>query len=178
MQQSTRISPASTRETHESTRDSSWTEEVERLRISLLSAVVARYEELFGEQPRSRKRLSLLRRVAWRLQANLYGGLSDRARRRALEIADDRDVRLTAPLSRRVVPAASDNSTRDRRLPLPGAMLQRHYRGHTIQVKVLLDGFEHEGQRFASLSAVAERVTGTRWNGFVFFGLQSRKRAS
>jgi Protein of unknown function (DUF2924) len=56
--------------------------------------------------------------------------------------------------------------------------LERCYRGRVIQVKVLLDGFEHEGQRFASLSAIAERVTGTRWNGFLFFGLQARKRAA
>jgi hypothetical protein len=177
MQQSTLISHESTSETHESTRHSSWTEEVDRLRTAPLSVVVARYEELFNEQPPSRKRVSLLRRVAWRLQANLYGEISERARRRALEIADDRDVRLTAPSSRRVS-ANADTPARDTRLPLPGATVQRQYRGRTIQVKVLLDGFEHEGQRFASLSAVAERVTGTRWNGFVFFGLQSRKRAS
>ena len=67
-----------------------------------------------------------------------------------------------------------DLPTRDARLPLAGAVLERCYRGRVIQVKVLLDGFEHEGQRFACLSAIAERVTGTRWNGFLFFGLQAR----
>src|SRR5207248_6985503 len=94
MQQSTLISRENTPETHERTGHSSWTAEVDRLRTAPLSAVVARYEELFNEQPPSRNRLSLLRRVAWRLQANLHGDLSERARRRALEIADDRDVRL------------------------------------------------------------------------------------
>src|SRR3954451_12630204 len=155
-----------------------WTEEVERLRTAPLAVLVARFEELFGEPPGARNRVFLLRRVAWRLQANLYGGLSERARQRALEIADDRDLRLTAPLCRRPAQGQAPAPARDTRLPLPGAVMQRRYRGRTVQVKVLLDGFEHEGQRFASLSAVAERVTGTRWNGFVFFGLQSRKRAA
>jgi len=157
---------------------SPWTEEVEKLRIAPLVVVLARFQELFGESPRARNRVFLLRRVAWRLQANLHGGLSERARQRALEIADDRELRLTAPSPRRVAPSAAAAPPSDTRLPLPGAVLQRQYRGRAIQVKVLLDGFEHDGQRFASLSAIAERITGTRWNGFVFFGLQSRKRAA
>jgi Protein of unknown function (DUF2924) len=155
-----------------------WAEELERLRKVPLAVLLSRYQELFGEPPRAHNRVFLLRRVAWRLQANLYGDLSERARQRARELADDRELRLTAPISRRAPTAKPDLPTRDARLPLPGAVLERCYRGRVIQVKVLLDGFEHEGQRFASLSAIAERVTGTRWNGFLFFGLQARKRAA
>ena len=50
-------------------------------------------------------------------------------------------------------------------------MLKRVYRGQTIEVKVLDDNFEYNGRLYTSLSAIASRVTGTRWNGFGFFGL-------
>ena len=56
-----------------------------------------RYVEVFGERVRSRHKQYLIRRIAWRLQANAEGGLSERALRRAEELADDADVRLTPP---------------------------------------------------------------------------------
>ncbi len=59
----------------------------------------------------------------------------------------------------------------DRRIPPPGAVLQRDYDGRNITVKMLADGFEHQGRHYGSLSAIATQVTGTRWNGLVFFGL-------
>ena len=153
-----------------------WAEESERLRIAPVSALVSRYQELFGEPPRTRQRLYLLRRVSWRLQANQLGGLSQRALDRAVALADDRDLRLSAPPSRR--PGTEEvQATRDPRLPLPGVVLKRQFAGNEMEVKVLVGGFEYQGQKFASLSGVAERITGTRWNGFVFFGLQRRKHA-
>ena len=57
-------------------------------------------------------------------------------------------------------------------------ILKRQFAGNEIEVKVLVGGFEYQGRQFASLSGVAERITGTRWNGFVFFGLQRRKHAA
>jgi len=156
----------------------SWLTEVEVLKTAPLSRLVARYEALFGEQPRSRNRTSILRRVAWRLQANLYGNLTERARRRATEIVDERDFRLTSPPANAApsLPLPPNLDGRDSRLPFPGTVLVKTYRGRKIAVKVLLEGFEYDGAKYTSLSAVAERVTGTRWNGFLFFGLQARKR--
>ena len=156
----------------------SWAVEADGLRTAPVAVLVARYEELFGERPRARHRVLLLRRIAWRLQANLHGGLSERARARALEIADDRDLRLAAPRAANGAPMPLPHSGRDPRLPLPGVVLRRRFRGQEIELKVLVDGFEYQGGKFGSLSAVAERVTGTRWNGFVFFGLQARKHAA
>ena len=60
--------------------------------------------------------------------------------------------------------------THDSRLPMPGSLLVKDFKGRTIVVKVLDDGFEYDNRRFASLSAVAREITGTRWNGFLFFG--------
>jgi hypothetical protein len=56
-----------------------------------------------------------------------------------------------------------------------GTVLVRQYRGRDIEVRVLTDGFEWEGQVFKSLSAVAKAVTGTQWNGRVFFGVKGEK---
>ena len=63
----------------------------------------------------------------------------------------------------------------DDRLPMPGALLTRDYRGRTIRVRVLPKGFDYEGTVYRSLSAVAQAVTGAHWNGYLFFGIQAPK---
>ena len=62
----------------------------------------------------------------------------------------------------------------DRRLPPPGSVLTRPYKGDTLQVLVLADGFEFEGVKYRSLSAVAKAITGSHCNGFLFFRLASQ----
>ncbi len=135
-----------------------------------------KYVEVFGEESRSRHKDFLRKRIAWRLQANAEGGLSERALRRAEELANEADLRLLAPrngngpalpMGRTVVGRISP--TDDRRLPMPGAVITREYRGRTVSVTVLDQGFEHNGTVYRSLTAVARVVTGTHWNGFHFF---------
>jgi len=65
--------------------------------------------------------------------------------------------------------------SKDERLPMPGTELTRDYRGRRVVVRVLDDGFEYEGRRYRSLSAIASEVTNVRWNGFLFFGLNGVK---
>jgi Protein of unknown function (DUF2924) len=143
----------------------------------------AKYLEVFGEPSRSGNKEYLLKKVAWRIQSLAEGGLSERARRRAEELARDADVRTTVPrppeatadaAPRTLVLAAPSSAAangRDR-LPIPGTVLSRAYRGKHIAVTVLGDGtFEWEGQTYRSLSAIAKAVTGSHWNGYVFFGL-------
>src|SRR5437016_3799636 len=120
--------------------NSAWADEVQRLSTASVAALVARYQELFAEPPRSRNRISLLRRIAWRLQANLYGGLSQRALERARMLADDRDLRLTTPQTRRKSTATAAQPARDPRLPLPGTVIRRHYQNREVAVKVLVEG--------------------------------------
>jgi len=139
------------------------------------------YEELVGEPARSRHKQYLIRRILWRVQARAEGDLSERARRRAAELADDADVRVTPP--RRpttsasvVLPAAKIDEAEmlaDSRLPAAGNVVVRKYKGQEIRVLVLADGFEYQGQRFRSLSAIAKLVTGSHVNGFRFFKLRS-----
>lgn len=158
--------------------------EIEDLRRMKPSALRIRYREVFGEESRSSNRQFLFRRIAWRLHANVEGDISERARRRALEIADDADLRIRAPegFFAACAPGESARSLdrggagRDRRLPCPGTLLTRQYENRRIVVEVLEDGgFEYQAQRYRSLSAVAREVTGTRWNGITFFGLSERR---
>jgi hypothetical protein len=152
--------------------------EIESLRHMTVGQLKIRYREAFGEDSRSNHKQFLFRRIAWRIQANAEGGLSERARRRALEIANDSDLRIRAPKNflqhdldgnrtteGRVLP------TQDPRLPMPGTLLVRRYQSRDVIVRVHEDGFECEGRVYRSLSAAVRVAVGTRWNGFAFFGL-------
>ena len=137
-----------------------------------------KFAEVCGESTNGRNKPWLIKRIAWRMQANVEGGLSERARQRAAELADDAYLRVTPPRTPKAsaaVPSVTGGVrlTGDHRLPLPGALLVREYKGRTVRARVLADGFEFEGERYRSLSAVAKAATGKHWNGFHFFGLRS-----
>ena len=163
--------------------DSVWTE-IEQLRQAPIARVRARYRELFQEEPRSQHREQLFRRVAWRLQSLSQGGLSPAAFRRAEEIVNDADLRVLPPpdfindCEAAVATAGRARARFDRRIPRAGTWLKREYRGETIAVLVLAEGFEYQGRHYGSLSGIATEVTGTRWNGLAFFGLTRRPRRS
>lgn len=155
--------------------------EVTRLEKMSVNQLAKRFEEVFGEQCRSRHKRYLIRRIAWRLQADAEGDLTERARQRADELANDAEIRVTPPRSKHVKnddtsPATIEmTSGRDSRLPPPGNWIEREYKGQAIRVLVIADGFEYEGQRFRSLSAIAKSITGSHLNGFTFFRLWGNK---
>ena len=134
----------------------------------------ARYRALLGDEARSWNRQWLFRRCAWRVQALAEGGLSERARQRAMEIANDADVRFIAP--RTVAPdkgnpqqAVHTDLKPDDRLPMGSAIIRRPFKGRMHVVTVLPNGFEYDGEHYHSLSAVAYAITGSHWNGYHFF---------
>src|SRR5262249_9192321 len=121
---------------------------LQRLSIKELKA---RYAEVFGEATNAANRAWLVKRLAWRLQALAEGALSERARRRAAELANDADLRLSppkvmaAPAADVVTPTERTVTgtlagTADGRLPLPGTILTREYKGELVQVQVLPTG--------------------------------------
>ena len=122
----------------------------------------------------------LRRKIVWHVQAQAEGGLPEAVRQRALAIARNSKLRVRNGGSSSRGQAVSTaqhavttgiSPTHDSRLPMPGSLLVKDFKGQTIVVKVLDAGFEYDGRRFASLSAVAKEITGTKWNGFLFFGL-------
>jgi len=108
------------------------------------------------------------------------GDLSERARRRAEELANDADLRLMPPRAAAVTRVAVMLAAEvggDPRLPPPGSVLVRSYKGRTVRVQVLPRGFEFEGETYRTLSAVAKAIAGSHCNGFLFFKLTKGEEA-
>jgi hypothetical protein len=146
--------------------------QITRLHCMTVAELRARYTEVFGEEPRSRNKDYLWKRVAYRIQELAEGGITDRAKKRAEELARDIDLRVKPPKGfEPIAPNATDKPQRDARLPAVGSSLKRSYKGKEHAVQILENGFEYDGRHFVSLSAIAREITGTRWNGFTFFGL-------
>ena len=145
----------------------------------------AAHQEMFGAKHPIANCQYLRRKIAWHLQAAKEGGLPESVRQYAIAIARGADlrVRIAENLSRRQTALPLDQSvttaviqTRDARLPMAGSLVVKKYKDRTLVVKVLDNGFEYEGRRFTSLSTIAAEITGTRWNGFAFFGLDREVR--
>jgi hypothetical protein len=145
---------------------------LERLSVGQLRQ---RFAELFGEPTHASNRTWLVKRIAWRMQALAEGDLSQRARRRTAELARDADLRLNPPQSQSTTAtppppqAVGIPAPIDPRLPPPGTILTRPYKGQLVQVQVLTDGFAYAGRVYPSLSAVAKAITGSHTNGYLFF---------
>lgn len=136
----------------------------------------ALHAEVFGTSTASRHKTWLVRRIAWRVQANTEGGLTERALARAAELSAGQQLRERRSVERTTVPRPADKVVS---MPLskgptlaPGTVLRREWKGTVHLVTAHQSGFEHDGRMFASLSAVAAAITGTKWNGLVFFGLK------
>jgi hypothetical protein len=150
-----------------------------------VTALRGRYAHVFGEATRVGNKAWLVKRIAWRLQALAEGDLSARARRRAAELANDADLRLSPPRPTPTLPVSAADAgparlpgkRRDRRPPA-GTILTRPYKGTTVQVRVLEHGFVYEGTIYSSLSAVAKAITGAHCSGHLFFRLLPKGVAS
>ena len=124
------------------------------------------WQVLFNAPAPNNSRTFLESRLAYRIQELTYGG-PDKQTRRLLDLLADE---VEGTLTRKAQIA-------DPRNPVVGTKLIREWDGTAHTVTVLKDGFDWGGQRYKSLSAVARAITGTRWNGYRFFGLRERKRS-
>ena len=145
----------------------------------------ATHRLIFGKDRPIANCQHLRRKIAWQLQSEKGGGLPEAVRERAAAIARETQlrVRIGENLSKRrneippdLTLTTSVVQTRDARLPMPGSLIVKKYKDRTLVVKVLDDGFEYEGRRYRSLSNIATELTGTRWNGFAFFGVDKEVR--
>jgi len=123
-------------------------------------------ERLGDEPPALRSREIFRRMLAYRLQEAVHGGLSAVSRRKL----DQMEARRSAPeVTRLALPPVRLGAA---------ATLIREWKGVRHEVRVIPDGFAHDGQTYKSLSEVARAITGTRWNGPLFFGLREKKEAA
>ena len=128
-------------------------------------ALVAEYTRLFGAPPRCKHRVWLRRNCAWRVQELVHGGLSPAAREQLEKLIDQVVIPGIDG------PGAAPPRPRDPSEPPIGTTLVREWHGRQVRVTARDDGYEYEGRNFRSLSAVASHVTGTKWNGRLWFGL-------
>jgi hypothetical protein len=155
--------------------------ELAALRRMPASDLRSRYAEVFGETTNTHHKEWLIKRIIYRMQVLAEGDLSERARQRAAELANDADLRRRPPKSPTVKPeahartkSAKLRTNGESRVPLAGSTITRVYKGETLEVKVLPAGFEYEGEVYKSLSAVAKKITGSHCNGYHFFRLTKK----
>ncbi len=147
--------------------------EVVAMRRMSVDQLRLKFEDVFGEPTKSRHKIWMIKRIAWRMQANVEGDLSERARRRAFELANDADIRISPPRAPKGVSQQAAAQIEAPNELFPGSSLRRNYKGQAIIVRVLDSGFEYAGEHYKSLTAIAKAVTGKHWNGFHFFGLRN-----
>ena len=125
----------------------------------------AQWRELFDTEPPPFNRRYLESRLAYRIQELAYGGLKPETVKRLEQMGEDLD--------------GGDRKKRtirfDRDRPITGTRLLREFQGVEQVVTVTQGGFEWQGRPYQSLSAIARAITGTRWNGWVFFGLKNHR---
>ncbi len=136
-----------------------------------------------GEPTNTRNKQWLAKRIAWKLQANIEGDISERARRRAAELARGTDIRTTAPSATKPMPKpVGDTVTGFRSVgrvqssSAPKSVLERVYKGEKILVLVLENGFEYDGAIYKTLSAVAKKITGQTLQRLSLLQAQQERR--
>jgi hypothetical protein len=150
------------------------TEEIRALREMRVPELVARYQQVFGKPPRVKHREWLWKRIAWKIQEQRFGGLSDVAKQRIDDLIADMDLPLGD--DRRTVAGTLRGPVKAEGPPA-GTTLVRRWHGQDVHVRVVDGGYEHDGVVHRSLSAAARAITGSHWNGRLFFGLSKRKAA-
>lgn len=137
------------------------------LKSAPIGALKAKWRELFETEPPPYNRRFLEHRLAYRIQELIYGGLKPETRARLRSIAEQVDGGGRA----KRVKAGGDR-------PISGTRLVRQYQGVEHCVTVRDEDFEYQGRPYKSLSAIARAITGTRWNGWIFFGLKNCRARS
>ncbi len=128
-----------------------------------VTALKARWRELFDTEPPPYNRRFLESRLAYRIQELAFGGLKPETVDRLAALAEDLGGKATR----------GARSAQDR--PIAGTRLSRDWQGVEHSVTVRDDDYEYQGRPYKSLSAIARLITGTRWNGWVFFGLKNQR---
>lgn len=128
-------------------------------------SLMEKWQKVFKtEAPKHAKAVFLIKHLSWELQAKKHGGLSTATKKKleklATEFAKNKELSI-------------GNITTSLNFEIKaGTKLIREYQGRKYEVTALEKGFEHNGKKYNSLSAIANEITGTRWNGKIFFGVK------
>jgi hypothetical protein len=150
-------------------------QEITALKTKPVKELKAKFQKLFGEEKAvPENKAILVKKIAYKLQEMKYGELSPAAKEKTATLIKKYD-----PVNNKAVRPgkASQGDTgrvsahRDSRLPIPGSIITKVYKGKKLEVKVLEKGFEYKGKTYRSLSGIAKDITGNGWNGFLFFGV-------
>ena len=137
------------------------------LKTTSTADLKAVWRKLNDTEPPPYNRRFLESRLAYRIQELAYGGLKPGIARKLEALGEQIDGRRSGKRKPHM----------DAK-PIAGTRLVREWQGTVQTVTVLADGYEWQGRPYQSLSAVARAITGTRWNGWTFFGLKNQQRAA
>lgn len=141
------------------------------LKEKSLGELKTKYEELFpGEKAPSNNKIFLWRKIAYRIQELGQGGIAPETQDKIQQLIQQLDP-INNKALRPEIPPENKGKKRDIRLPIPGTVLIKEYKGIKLEVKVTESGFEYSNKAYKSLTAIAKEVTGAHWNGYLFFGL-------
>ena len=146
--------------------------QITELKGKTLSELMTKYKELFPSQKNpSNNRVFLWRKIAYRLQELESDSISIVAQNKIKELIQKYDPVNNLLLRPNNIKSLTSNISKlkDRRLPIPGSIITKNYKGKKIEVKVLENGFEYNENIYKSLSNVACAITGQHWNGYMFF---------
>lgn len=143
-------------------------EQIMALKNESLPGLQKKHSEVFGgKKPPSNNKTFLWQKIAYRIQELAYGSLPEEAQNKVKELVQEYD-----PINNKTLrPSALKGLSRDQRLPIPGTVITKEYKGTVIEVKVQEKGFEYNGKTYRSLTAIAKEVTGCHWNGYLFFNM-------
>lgn len=149
--------------------------EVMSLKDASLEELKKKYSELFeGKLAPSNNKTYLWKKIAYGLQELEYGGLSTEAQGKIQKLIQKYDPINNKAMRPEGAPQDQPrklNLSRDKRLPIPGTVIIKEYKGIKLEIKTLESGFEYHNKVYKSLTAIAKEVTGAHWNGYLFFNL-------
>lgn len=150
--------------------------ELNTLKQLSTSEIQEKYKELYrGNNLPCENKSYLLKRIAYKLQEQVFGCLSKQAKKKLDELILQYDPVNNKALRPQVISAGRVVTSlplmRDKRLPIPGTLIRKKYKNQELVVKVLEKGFEFNGKTYRTLTKIAEEVTGAHWNGYSFFNL-------
>ena len=125
-----------------------------------------RWRAMFGSEPPAYNKPYLIKRLAYRIQELAFGGLSEAAQAQLRDALQEDDG----------LPGRMQRRRRKLGMPVVGTRLVREWQGNRYEVTVVSGGFEFEGRKYRSLSAITKAITGTHWNGPGFFGLRQNSK--